>query len=540
MSRERSWQQQLETDTRTLDGLSLRTLVDLRVPGLTILSHPDPDRAGERVALPELVSDRELLLSRLEPRFASPSEGTRRPLADPHLSRQPIRLTPGLGGTVRLDRSATTTEVMADGEPIAKVREFSAAEIEAGVILLLGHVVLLLHRLEPRPRKVPRFGLVGDSTAMGNVRQEIRQASELTVPVLLRGETGTGKELIARALHESGSRRHKPYVAVNMGAIPATLAASELFGAAKGAFTGAERSITGYFGRADGGTLFLDEIGEAAPEVQVLLLRVLETQEIQPVGSAESQKIDVRVIAATDLDIENKVEEGRFRAPLFHRLAGYEIRVPPLRERRADFGQLFYHFLRLELEALDASYLLDDAKSHKRPWLPASIVARLARYDWPGNVRQLRNVVRRLVVGGVDAPVVQIGPQLEDLLAESAAPPATLDDTVIGRSAKVPEPPETARRKYRKPSEVGEEELVAALRASRWHLKPAAAALGISRASLYVLIEKSPEVRKAVELSREEIERASTQYQGDIDTMACELEVSQQGLKRRMKTLGLR
>jgi len=446
VGRERSQQEQLETDTITLDGISLRTLVDLRVPGLTILCHPDPDRAGERVAMPELVSDRELLLSRLDPRFASPSEGKRRPLVDPHLSRQPIRLMPGPDGGVRLDRSATPTKVMADGEPIAESREFSAGEIEAGIVLLLGRVVLLLHRLEPRPRKVPRFGLIGDSTALGRVRQEIRHAAELTVPVLLRGETGTGKELIARALHEAGPRRGKPYVAVNIGAIPGNLASSELFGAFKRTFTGAERHQPGYFSRAHRGTLFLDEIGEAAPEVQVLLLRVLESHEIQPVGSAGSQTIDVRVVAATDADIAAEIEAGKFRARLFHRLAGYEIRVPPLRERRADFGQLFFHFLRLELEALGAAHLLDHADSRQQPWLPAGLVARLAQYHWPGNIRQLRNVVRRLAVTGFDAPQVEIGPELEGMLEESAAPPALLDDTVIGRSAKVPAPAEETGR----------------------------------------------------------------------------------------------
>src|SRR5262249_34932398 len=156
---------------------------------------------------------------------------------------------------------------------------------------------------------------------------------------------GTGKELVARAIHESGRRRGAVCLSVNMGAIPPSLATSELFGAVRGAYTGAVRDHLGYFQRAHGGTLFLDEIGETPPEVQVMLLRVLEPGEVQRVGSPQTQKVDVRLIAATDADLERALHEGRFRAPLLHRLSGYEIYIPPLRERRDDFGRLLFHFL---------------------------------------------------------------------------------------------------------------------------------------------------------------------------------------------------
>ena len=266
---------------------------------------------------------------------------------------------------------------------------------------------------------------MGESEGLVELRREIRRVADLEIPVLLRGETGTGKELMARAIHRAGRRREKPYLSVNLGAIPPTLAASELFGAAKGAFTGAVRPHSGYFPRAHDGTLFLDEIGEAPPEVQVMLLRVLENGEIQHLGVQETQTVDVRMIAATDLDLETATDEGSFRAPLLHRLAGYEIVVPPLRERRDDFGRLLLDFLREELEAVGEAQRLERERSE---WLPVSIVARLARHDWPGNVRQLKNAARQIVIGSRGSDTVRIGPQLERLLQEAVArrgaPPA--------------------------------------------------------------------------------------------------------------------
>ena len=199
------------------------------------------------------------------------------------------------------------------------------------MLLLAGRIVLVLHPMPPAPaREVEGLGLTGDSAAMAQVRADVRRVADLEVAVLLRGETGTGKELVARAIHRRSPRRSRPYLAVNMGAIPPALAAAELFGAARGAFTGADQRRTGYFSQAHGGTLFLDEIGETPPEVQVLLLRALETGEIQPVGAEAPRRVDVRVLAATDADLEAAIAAGRFRAPLLHRLNGYEIRLPAL------------------------------------------------------------------------------------------------------------------------------------------------------------------------------------------------------------------
>src|SRR6185369_6449016 len=210
-------------------------------------------------------------------------------------------------------------QVVADGVPVAGSREIPAAEVERGVVLeLSGRVALLLHTLgdeEPGP-SVPGFDLVGESAGIVRVRREIARVADLDVPVLLRGETGTGKELVAHALHRASRRRSAAFLSLNMAAIPASLAASELFGATRGAFTGAVAAHAGHFERAQGGTLFLDEIGDAPAEVQVSLLRVLETGEIQRVGGAPISGVDVRLIAGTDADLERAIADGRFRSAL--------------------------------------------------------------------------------------------------------------------------------------------------------------------------------------------------------------------------------
>ncbi|HWM92435.1 MAG TPA: sigma-54 dependent transcriptional regulator [Thermoanaerobaculia bacterium] len=520
--------QQLQIETRT-SGAVPRPAESLLVPGLTVLFHPNADRIGEVASLAGLLARREELLSRGEPAFSRPGQAGR-PLGDPFLSRRPIRLAPGAErGSIRLDCGGTGTRVAVEGAPVRDERELSAAELERGAVLLLaGRVVLLLSRINPLAGTFdfPRYDLVGEGVALARLREEIRRVADLEVPVLLRGETGTGKELAARALHDSGPRRNRPFLAVNMGAVPPSLAAAELFGAARGAFTGADQKRIGYFSRADGGTLFLDEIGETPAEVQTLLLRALESREIQPVGGGEPQPVDVRLIAATDADLEAEVAAGRFRAPLLHRLSGYEVFLPPLRSRREDFGRLFLHFLRRELEEVGEAHRLA-AGADDRPWIPAGLVARLAAHDWPGNVRQLRNVVRQLVIAGRGLPEVPVGPAIERLFQDP--------------SPSSPEVPRPAAGKpvWRRPEDVRDDELLAALRANRWRLQPTAARLGISRSSLYDRIDRSPNIRKAADLSREELEAAFARCRGDLDAMVEELEVSKRGLQRQMRRLGL-
>jgi two-component system nitrogen regulation response regulator GlnG len=534
MTRHPEWREELAASTVNASARGSGASAP-RVPGLTVVCHPDIGRVGERVALPELASGRAVELSRLAPLFSPPGGGAPEPLADPHLSREPLLLAPGpAAGSVLLRSAGTPTSLEVDGRPAAPEHLVSAADLERGAVLLLGgRIVLVLHRMPPAaPRETELFGLIGHSAAMAQVRSDIRRVADLPVSVLLRGETGTGKELVARGIHHAGRRaghhaagRQRPYLAVNVGAIPPALAAAELFGAARGAFTGADQRRTGYFTQAHGGTLFLDEIGETPPEVQVLLLRALETGEIQPVGAEAPRAVDVRLLAATDADLEAAVAAGRFRAPLLHRLNGYEIRIPALRERREDFGQLFFAFLRQELETMGEGEKLDDPGPRGTPWLPAPLVARLAAAEWPGNVRELRNAARQIAIANRG-----IAPG-----AQAALPPRLEIRAPSGGGKPHPAP----RPTYRRPAEVSEEELLAALAANRWKLAATAAQLGLSRTALYTLIDRCPGIRKAADLDRDEIAAAAARHGKDLDAVVEELRVSRHGLQLRMTELGL-
>ncbi len=523
----------------------------LPLPALTILGHPDLERIGELVLLGELASGRDALLSRHQPRFAAPDAASAgrppsggMPLDDPFLSRSPLRLEPLPGGGVRVHRGNSRTHLEVEGVTVEDLREIGSEALDDGVVVELARrVVLLLHRRTPPSLTEERFGLVGDSEGLERVRSAIGRVADLEVPVLLRGETGTGKELIAHALHRHGSRHDGRFIGVNLGALPVSLAAAELFGARKGAYTGATRDRPGYFGRADGGTIFLDEIGDAPPEIQVMLLRALETREITAVGSQTARRIDVRVVSATDADLESLVASSGFRAQLMHRLAGYTIRLPPLRRRRDDLGRLLVHFLVRELASAGEPPPPNDPAA-RHPWLPAALVARLARYDWPGNVRQLSNVVRQLVIDSRGHGTLGAGVRLEELLPPrspasrpAGGPDLELQDGAESSPPAAAGPPAAPRRK---PSEVTDGELVTALRAQRWNLKATAAALGVSRTSLYALLERSPNVRAAADVPPAEVRRAHQRHGDNLDAMVDDLEISERALRQRLKDLGLR
>jgi two-component system response regulator PilR (NtrC family) len=229
--------------------------------------------------------------------------------------------------------------------------------------------------------------IVGVSPAMEKLKQTIRTVASTQSTVLIYGESGTGKELVARAVHTCSPRATEPFVSINCGAFPETLLESELFGYVKGAFTGANQNKRGLFEVADGGTIFLDEIGEMNLTMQVKLLRVLQERCVRPVGGSDEIAIDVRVIAATNRDLERQVAESTFREDLYYRLSVIPVTVPPLRERREDLPLLVNHFLKKYLPA---------ARKNIVRVKPDSLSA-LAHYDWPGNVRQLENTIERAV-----------------------------------------------------------------------------------------------------------------------------------------------
>ena len=246
-------------------------------------------------------------------------------------------------------------------------------------------------------QRTGRFGhLVGTSAAMASVYEQIARVSGTSVTVFVTGESGTGKELVARTVHDLSRRRARPFLAVNCGAISPNLIESEIFGHEKGSFTGAERQHQGFFERAHGGTLFLDEITEMPLELQVKLLRVLETGTFMRVGSTTAQETDVRVVAAANRDPAQAVAQGRFREDLLYRLNVFPLELPPLRDRLEDLPLLVRHFL-AEIGKREG------AAKHATP----AALERLAQYRWPGNVRELRNVLQR-------AYVMATGPEITD------------------------------------------------------------------------------------------------------------------------------
>ncbi|HEX8476118.1 MAG TPA: sigma-54 dependent transcriptional regulator [Pyrinomonadaceae bacterium] len=238
-------------------------------------------------------------------------------------------------------------------------------------------------------RSVERSGIIGRSDRMNAIFQLVDQVAPARSTVLITGESGTGKELIAKAIHEQSPRASKPFVTVNSSNIPSELLESELFGHTRGAFTGAVAAKKGLFEVADGGSIFLDEIGDVPPETQARLLRVLQEREFTPLGDTSPRRVDVRIVAATNIDLKEAVRQGAFREDLYYRLAVVPIELPPLRERREDILQLAQHFIH--------KYNEENGRQISDQLAP-EVLALLEAYTWPGNVRELENVIERAVV----------------------------------------------------------------------------------------------------------------------------------------------
>jgi Nif-specific regulatory protein len=315
--------------------------------------------------------------------------------------------------------------------------------------------------VELRERLAVQSEIVGSSPAMMKVTQEIARAAPSRATVLIRGESGVGKELVARAVHFSSPRRNGPFVCLNCAALSETLLESELFGHEQGAFTGATERKVGKFEAAHQGTLMLDEIGEMSPTIQAKFLRVLEGHPFERVGGSKAIKVDVRVIAATNRDLEKDVAEGRFRRDLYFRLHVLEVLVPPLRKRPEDIPELADHFLqRFNAET-----------GHKLKRFTLRAMDAMQRYRWPGNVREMKNVVERAVVlargDSIDA---------EDLALSTLK---TAGDTEAGVTTKGNEPWHPASL-----ADVEREHILATLRSTGWNKSQAAGILGIERSTL--------------------------------------------------------
>jgi transcriptional regulator with GAF, ATPase, and Fis domain len=328
------------------------------------------------------------------------------------------------------------------------------------------------------------MSIVGGSPQMAEIFKIIDKVADTPSTVLVTGESGTGKELVATALHEGSSRRSKPFIRINCGAIPKELMEAELFGYERGAFTGAVASKPGRFELADGGTLFLDEIGEIPVEMQVKLLRALQESEFERVGGIKTTRVDVRLIAATNRDLQAEVEAGRFRTDLYYRLAVVPIRLPPLRERSEDIPRLAQHFLEKYNRKLNKKL---------EGFTPEALDA-LRTWHWPGNIRELENLVERTLLFA--------------------------DGPLVGR-ADLPEPVRGAT-----PASPGAVPLSAS---------PSDVTLVPGEAGLKDIVRQ-----KAAELERDLIVQALAETEGNVTRAARLLQISRKSLQTKMKEFGLR
>jgi two-component system nitrogen regulation response regulator NtrX len=346
--------------------------------------------------------------------------------------------------------------------------DFMEKPLERERILLIAKNAIQQKRLKEenialRGADEDRFKMVGESDAMKRLRENIAKVATTNATVLITGESGTGKELVARAIHRQSSRSEREFIKVNCAAIPEELIESELFGHERGAFTGAHKEQVGKFVQADGGTIFLDEIGDMSMKTQSKVLRVLQDGEVEPVGSARSFNVDVRVIAATNKDLAREIEKGTFREDLYFRLNVIPIYCPPLRERRQDIPLLVCSFM--------DSYCSEN--NYKRKEITKDAMKALMEQPWRGNIRELKSTIERLIIminkDTIDRDDIS-AEALSDLTLESASPESarTLKDFK-----------DVSERAF----------LIARLRENDWNISKTAKAIGTPRSNLYKKIE---------------------------------------------------
>jgi two-component system nitrogen regulation response regulator GlnG len=491
--------------------------------GFTIAWHPDRQRIGAQFVCAS--GAQALALSRYLPLFRLVgSDGLG--LGYSGISREPLTITRDAEDGVTICPPHSRMAVEVNGVEIAAAVHLTRAQIEAGVVLGLGRAVLLcLHWMRHLPKRNPVDGLLGVGDAAIRTRDLIRQAAGDDVTVLLLGETGTGKEVAARGIHALGARANAPLVCVNMAALNETLAAADLFGAHKGAYTGAQEARVGLFAEAQDATLFLDEIGNTPPQVQPMLLRVLETGDYRPLGAQRDRQTNARLIAATDQDLYG----GGFNQALLRRLESFIIHIPPLRARREDIGMLLVHLLQTNKLARAAD--ID---------LPVALISRFINYDWPGNIRQLTHVFKRAVMAlqQGETPnfdnLADIAP--EPVTGSAAAMAASAPLAATGPDAPAPLPNGNGRKRL---ADLGEQAVLAAMERNDWHIQSAAQTLGISRPSMYKLLAAHSQIRRAERIAPEEIALAVAQYGGDVEDCAAHLKTPTEALRRHLRVLGM-
>lgn len=506
-----------DNDHTLTSPLAKSTQKNAPVLCLSIIWHADKQRIGEQA----FAAQGEVAVSRYLPTFRHPASADAQGIGHGGVSREPLHLRmlvqdeKNIGLEVVPPNSRMVVEL--NGKQIHAASRLSIEQLEAGAILSLGRTVLLcLHLVHSLPKHNPLPGLIGIGSAITKLRDQIRQVAATDSSVLLLGETGTGKELTAQAIHRLSERAQAPLVTVNMAALNESLAAADLFGAAKGAYTGAQQAREGLFAQAQNATLFLDEIGNAPEAIQPMLLRVLEGGDYRPLGASRDLHSNARIIAATDQNLY----QSSFNQALLRRLESFIIHLPPLRARREDIGLLILH-------------LLAKSSASAVPDFPASLVAELALYDWPGNVRQLTHVVKRCVM----ALQIEEQPDLASMFDQaprSQQMPATIPAPVSDHAA-----PQAAANSYKKPAKLSPEEVLQAMQRHQWNILAAAQALGISRPSLYKLLDAHPDIRRAEHIGQAEIAQALAHCAGNLEACAAYLKTPSESLRRQARHLHL-
>jgi DNA-binding NtrC family response regulator len=357
----------------------------------------------------------------------------------------------------------TAAEAMRKGAYDYLIKPFEMVEMKLKVKQILEKKELAKENIDLKSKLKEKYSLeniIGQSEAMQKVYQMVEKVAPRDATVLIRGESGTGKELIAQSIHQLSHRANGAFIAVNCAALPETLLESELFGHEKGAFTGAEKQKRGRFELAIGGTIFLDEIGDISPATQVKLLRVLQTKEITRLGSEETIPVDVRTIAATNRNLEELIKQGTFREDLFYRLNVFPIPLPPLRERREDIPELVMHFLKKNNQNNDK--------------IDSPIMRALMRYHWPGNIRELENIIERMIILSGDEIITSdlLLPQFKGVMTTSESLAIDIPDEGISID------------------EVEKQLINKALKKAGGNKSKAAQLLGITRRKLYSMVER--------------------------------------------------
>jgi two-component system nitrogen regulation response regulator NtrX len=322
---------------------------------------------------------------------------------------------------------------------------------------------LLQENLELRQQVSGKYEMIGESRAMQEILEQISKVAPTSGRVLIFGDSGTGKELIARAIHDNSPRRDGPFIKVNCAAIPEELIESELFGSVKGAYTGATETREGKFSLADGGTLFLDEVGDMSLKVQAKVLRVLQEGEFEKVGGHKTEKVDVRVLAATNKDLAKEVKAGRFREDLLFRLNVVPIVAPPLRRRKEDLPLLVEYFIE--------SYCKENG--YRRKYLTPDAMSALRAYDWPGNIRELKNIIERLMIMS-SSDTIDVADLPSNIQSPNYQIPIQMESGMTLKELK-----ESVERKY----------ILSTLKKNKWNVSQTAKDLDIDRTNLHKKIK---------------------------------------------------